>query len=83
MTVDELKEIQRRVKFCMRRGVSVQFREAEYLVTAMLLRYNEKDGFFYTVELTDAKRLNSTVTAGLSDIVFPAEGGGFRLANNN
>lgn len=80
MTVDELRAVQKRVKFCMRRSLTVQYRGSDYIISAMLLRYNEKDGFCYTVELSDPKRLNSTVTAGLEDIDFPSEGGGFRLA---
>lgn len=75
-----MKELQNRVKFCMRRSVPVRHRGAEYTVSAMLLRYSDKDGFFYTVELTDPKRLNSTITAGIEDVDFPSEGGGFRLA---
>lgn len=80
MTRDEIVEIQRRAKFCMRRRIPVEWNGAEYIPSALILRFKETEGFYYSVELTDKNRLNSTVTVGLDDVEFPTEGGGFTLA---
>lgn len=80
MTRDEIVEIQRRAKFCMRRRIAVNWNGAEYIPSALVLRFKETEGFYYSVELTDKNRLNSTVTVGLDDVEFPTEGGGFTLA---
>lgn len=80
MNKEELIEKQRRVKFCMRRRVPVQYGEkGKYYVEAMLLRYSNQFGFTYSVELSDVKRINSTITVGIDDLDFPKEGGGFSL----
>jgi len=79
MTVDEIKQIQTKIKFCMKRGIKVEYKGSEYIIGAMLLRYSESNGFYYTVELIDPSRLNSTVTAGICDVDFPSEGGGYKI----
>ena len=79
MSAEEIRELQRRIKFCMKRRVPVSFGSGRFYVTVMNLRYSERDGFFYTVELTDVNRLNSTITVGLDDIEWPTEGGGYKI----
>ena len=75
-------EMQRKIKFCIRHRIKVEFGGKKYFPSGMSLRYKEPDGFFYTVELTDPNRLNSTITVGINDVDWPEEGGGFRLANH-
>ncbi len=75
-------ETQRKIKFCIRHRIIVEFNGKKYFPSGMSLRFKEPDGFFYTVELTDPNRLNSTVTVGIDDVDWPEEGGGFRLANH-
>ena len=81
MTREEIENIQRRVKFCMRRHIPVQFNDGRYFVTGMYLRYTDGEGFYYSVELTDVFRLNSTLTVGIDAVDFPSEGGGFKIAD--
>lgn len=83
MTRDEIIELQTRVKFCMKRRVPVEWNGSEYIPSGMFLRYRESDGFYYTVELTDKNRLNSTVTVGLDEVEWPSEGGGFKIGSSN
>lgn len=78
----EIEKILRRIKFCMRRGILIELNGAKYHIEALRLRYRENEtesGFYYTVELSDANRINSSITVGLNDIEWPTEGGGFRL----
>ena len=82
MTRLEIEEKLRRIKFCMRRGIPVELSGAKYHIEALRLRYRESEtesGFYYTVELSDANRLNSSITVGLNDVEWPSEGGGFKL----
>ena len=82
MTRSEIEEKLRRIKFCMRRGIPVELNAAKYHIEALRLRYRESEtesGFYYTVELSDVNRINSSITVGLNDIEWPTEGGGFRL----
>ena len=78
----ELEEALRRAKFCIKRRAPVSWQGLEYYLSALILRYCKDRGFIYLVELTDPKRLNSTVTIGLSDIELPTEGGGFKIEPN-
>lgn len=78
----ELEEALRRAKFCIKRRAPVNWQGLEYFLSALILRYDKDRGFIYLIELTDPKRLNSTVTVGLSDIELPTEGGGFKLEPN-
>lgn len=79
MTREELTEIQRRVKFCIKRRIPVPYRTGQYYVDGMVLRYSERDGFYYTVILSDANRTNTSLTVGIEDVDFPNEGGGYKL----
>ena len=80
MTREEIETIQRRIKFCMKRHIPVKWSGIDYYPTAMILRYNETEGFYYAVELTDRNRTNSIITVGIDAVEFPTEGGGFTIA---
>ena len=82
MNRTEIEEKLRRIKFCMKRKIPVEFHGANYRVEALQLRYREAGaeiGFLYSVELSDVNRINSSITVGLNDIDWPTEGGGFKL----
>ena len=82
MNRSEIEEKLRRIKFCMKRKIPVEFHGGNYRVEALQLRYRESGaeiGFLYSVVLSDINRINSSITVGLNDIEWPTEGGGFKL----
>lgn len=86
MNRNEIEEQLRRIKFCMRHRVTVEWNGAEYHIEALRLRYRESEtesGFYYTVELSDVNRINTSVTVGLNDVEWPSEGGGFKIGSSN
>ena len=83
MTQDEIRETLRRVKFCMRRQIEISCGTGKYYVTAIVLRHSQSEDFIYSVELTDANRINTTITIGLEGAEFPTEGGKWRLADRS
>lgn len=79
MTREEIEDKLRRIKFCIRRKIPVELNGAEYIPAVLNLRYSESDGFYYTVQLDDRNRTDSSVTVGLEDIDWPSEGNGYKL----
>lgn len=79
MTRDRIEETLRRIKFCMRRRIAVTYNNAEYYVAVLNLRHSKRDGFYYTVQLDDINRLNSSITVGIESIDWPIEGNGYTL----
>ena len=82
MNRSEIEEKLRRIKFCMKRRIPVEFDGAQYITEALQLRYRAigvESGFYYSVELSDINRINSSITVGLNDVDWPTEGGGFKL----
>ncbi len=79
MTKEELIEMQKRAKFCMRRRVPVEYGGGKYNVESMKLSYSKRYGFTYSVELSDVNRIDSMLTVKLESVDFPKEGGGYSL----
>ena len=79
MNRNKIEGILRRIKFCMRRRIKVTYNSAEYYVAVLNLRHSERDGFYYTVQLDDVNRLNSSITVGIESIDWPTEGNGYTL----
>lgn len=82
MNRTEIEEKLRLIKFCMKRRIPVEFDGAQYITEALQLRYRAigaECGFYYSVELSDINRINSSITVGLNDVDWPTEGGGFKL----
>lgn len=82
MNRTEIEEKLRLIKFCMKRRIPVEFGGAQYITEALQLRYRAigaESGFYYSVELSDINRINSSITVGLNDVDWPTEGGGFKL----
>ena len=82
MNRTEIEEKLRLIKFCMKRRIPVEFDGAQYITEALQLRYRAigaESGFYYSVELSDINRINSSITVGLNDVDWPTEGGGFKL----
>lgn len=74
---EELRDRLNRIKFCMKRSVPVKYCEVEYIVNSLNLKYY--DDFYYTVTLTDPRRLNSTLIVSIELVEFPTEGGRYYL----
>lgn len=79
MTREETEKTLRAIKFCIRRKIPVNRNGADYIPSVLNLRYSDNDGFFYTVQLNDINRLNSSITVGIEDVEWPAEGNGYKL----
>ena len=63
----------------MRRRIKVTYNDSEYFAAVLNLRHSERDGFYYTVQLDDVNRLNSSITVGIENIDWPTEGNGYKL----
>lgn len=83
MEANEIREIQRKIKFCMAHKIAVPLTKlglaGKYYPDALQLRYDSVKGFYYTVEMVDESLTRSMVTCGLEDADWPDEGGGYRL----
>lgn len=88
MTSEEFTKIKKRIQFCMRHLIPVEVNlngvHGTYIPTALIQRYSEyQKGIIYCVEMRDEHRVNSTITIGIEAVDWPAEGGGYKLGEEN
>lgn len=75
MDVEELKETQKKIKFCMTRRLPVSVPAQNlngFIPVELRLRYiDREDAFRYSVVLNDPHMINSVVVVGIDDVKLP------------
>lgn len=79
MNREEIELTLRKIKFCIRRKIKIKYRDADYFASVLNLRHSERDGFYYTVQLDDVNRLDSSITVGIDEVEWPTHGNGYEL----
>lgn len=76
MSVEEIRVLLARAKFCIRRQLVIGLPWGEYIPTALVLRC-VKGEWNYSVEFRDKNCTKSTITIDLDKVEWPSAGGGF------